>query len=277
VMNVELVFLFLLLRPMLLFCVISVTAMLGVGRLRSALHRSGRSAMRSGCRPTDGFFRFRLHEDLLATHSPRLPNTAASAYHGVWLEWIRPQVQNAQSGRCEKDEGWAEKYSLNCWLVPVLLCSSLTGVNYPGSDGGNAYSYLISVCDPLSSATAQAKLCLSESADTSVCQLDSSSSAGIVHDIGSWTERRPGNWSFIDPSSPPVGIQYSVEGSNQCWSSGEPTPYFSTLQFMCARVQGKEWKLITEPGSCNFTASISTPMACPEARSPLTQIRLTEL
>jgi hypothetical protein len=152
----------------------------------------------------------------------------------------------------------------------------MTGVNMVGSDGASSYNYLLSLCAPLSSTSAMATICLSQNPLTSVCQQQSNAPTNVF-DLGSWSAQSKGVWGWIDMGLPVVGVQYVIEGAQQCWAQGgAATEWITTLQFFCGRNQDTQWK-VTEPSSCYHNISIRTPLACPGEKSPLTKILLKEM
>lgn len=69
--------------------------------------------------------------------------------------------------------------------------SSLQGLDISGSDSGSTYSYLLSLCGPLSSEAAAG--CLQISSTASACQLQTGQSQS--YDVGNWVASSPPTWS----------------------------------------------------------------------------------
>jgi len=158
--------------------------------------------------------------------------------------------------------------------VPPKVCtwngydlSSLMGTDLQGSDGVTAATYAVSVCSPLRPGnTSISAACLMVDKLTSACTSEAGAQAV---DLGNWDTSRAApqpQWGYINAKAPAVGIQYTLVSSAGCRPArGEPVPYTSVVQFLCAREQSSAVQVDFPNGACTAVFSLYTPLACPPA------------
>jgi len=151
-------------------------------------------------------------------------------------------------------------------LLGVAALSSLIGTDFVGKDGGDVYTYYLSLCGPLTSAAATSRCTPDPASAVSACQSKSGPNWSAAFVIGMWPPASA--WSFIDPANEFVGVQYTMIGAQQCYIDSDPLHpttfenYIANVQLRCASSQGS-LTVATAPRSCVQNFTLSTPLACP--------------
>lgn len=131
------------------------------------------------------------------------------------------------------------------------------GPDFSGSDGTSTYAYLLHVCGALSSSAAAA--CTALNAESSACQLQVQGGTG-TYDIGNYNPASPPKWSYVNSGATAEGVQYTMQGSQSCWASGNPQYYEANVQFVCAPKLGA--LTVTAGQGCTQNYTLPTPLAC---------------
>ena len=136
---------------------------------------------------------------------------------------------------------------------------SLSGADLSARDG--AQEFFLRVCGDLDATPhAPTTNCTAVTRDASVCMTVAGGAAFVLGEMSPSAPLSSLNWSYVEPSDPAAGVQYSLVGTSTCW---EGAPWTAQVQFVCSAtpLPFKVANTGSENG-CNYQCVIPTPLAC---------------
>jgi len=165
--------------------------------------------------------------------------------------------------------------ALLCALVAIdIRAAAVPGCSWNGYDfsslsalgdwsvvepGYDQAEHFVRVCGVLAQPA-----CRQADSTSAACRLQQRSAQCDVG--GRWLQDgRDVQWSFLDPRSPSLGVQYELDMGGACTATGRYSTFLSRVQFACAP---KLADMTLSAWLCDRNYTIPTPLACPSAASP---------